>query len=185
MVVNLNPGADPIRAQQDLQTRLNSMGNYEVYFEDALLRKFGAAFQDLRSMSVLLTAIAITAVTLSSHNQAWLATDERKFNLGILRTVGFDRAAVEGYLLTRALLINFAAFLLAYIAARTFIKGTTLEIFSFGGTRLSLELTPSMILLGLLLSSASTLLGTWLSSRKTTSSTPADLLGRGKGASFT
>jgi ABC-type antimicrobial peptide transport system permease subunit len=168
-----------------MQAQLNSLGNYEVYFEDALLRKFGAAFQDLRSMSVLLTAIAITAVTLSSHNQAWLATDERKFSLGILRTIGFHRTAVEGYLLSRALIINLVAFLLAYVAARVLITGTTLEIFSFGGTQLSLELAPSMILLGLLLSSGSTLLGTCLSSRKTTTLTPADLLGRGKGVSFT
>lgn len=185
MVVNLKPDADAIEAQQVLQAQLSSSGNYEVYFEDALLEKFGAAFQDLRSMSVLLTAIAITAVTLSSHNQAWLATDKRKFSLGILRTIGFHRAAVEGYLLFRALTLNLLAFVLAYLAARVYIELAALENFSYGGARLSLEFAPSMIILGLLLSSGSTLLGTWLSSWKATSSSPAELLDRGKGLSFT
>jgi ABC-type antimicrobial peptide transport system permease subunit len=184
IVVNLKSGTDPLQARQDLQARLQTMGDYDVYFENALLRRFGAAFRDLRSLSVLLTGIAIIAVTLGSHNQAWLATEQRKPNLGILRTIGFHRPAVEAYLLSRALIINLIAYLLAYFAASVFVHGTALEIFSFGGTRLSLELAPSVALAGLLLSSVSTLLGTWLSSRKTMTSTPATLLGQGRGASL-
>jgi ABC-type lipoprotein release transport system permease subunit len=183
LVVNLNPDVDPIQARQRLQDQLNLSGHYDVYFEDTLLRRFAAAFRDLRSMSTLLTAIAFTAVTLGAHNQAWLAAEQRKVSLGVLRTIGFHRQRVEGYLLSRALIINFIAYFLAFAAASIFIQfGLERPLHSFGGTQLTLSIKHSTVILGFLLSSASALLGTWLSSRKSMSSSPAALLGRGQGS---
>ena len=186
LVAHLQPLADPLASRQDLEDGLRSIGaGYDAYFEDALLREYGAALNDLRSLSLLTAAIAIVAVTLGSHNLAWLAAEERKRPLGILRAVGFDRRAVGRYLLFRAGVISAASYLLALAAAILFIRlGMGPDNFTVGGTQTGLSLSPAMALLGLILACAASLAGTWLSVRQVLRSSPATLLGRGPGSSF-
>jgi ABC-type antimicrobial peptide transport system permease subunit len=186
LVAQLRPTVDPLASRQDLENGLRSMGaGYDVYFEDALLREYGAALNDLRSLGLVTAIIAIAAVALGSHNLAWLAAEERRRLLGVLRTVGFDRRAVGRYLLLRAGMISAASYALALGAAIAFIQlrvgGSTLAI---GGTETALHLTPLMAALGLLLTCLASLAGTWLSAREVLRTTPASLLGRGPGSTF-
>jgi putative ABC transport system permease protein len=184
LVAHLQPSADPLASRQDLESGLRAIGaEYDAYFEDALLREYGAALNDLRSLSLVASVIAIAAVTLGSQNLSWLAAEERKRLLGILRAVGFDRRAVHRYLLLRAAGISSAAYLLALAAAILFI-GFGPNNLTIAGTRADLTLTPAMALLGLLLTCAASLAGTWLSVRHVLSASPATLLGRGPGSSF-
>ncbi len=164
---------------------MSSNKPYAVYFEDALLREYGAAFRDLRAMSVLLTVIAIVAVTAAAHNQAWLAAEQRRVSLGVLRTLGFTSRSVALYLNLRALGINLIGYGLAYFSAQIFIQGRLGgELHSIAGNQLALSIEIPQALLGLLLSSAATWMGTWISSRRTMSSSPAGLIGRGPGAAY-
>jgi len=186
LVAHLQPSADPLASRQDLENGLRSIGaEYDAYFEDALLREYGAALNDLRSLSLLTAVIAIAAVTVGSHNLAWLAAEERMRLLGVLRAVGFDRRAVGRYLLFRAGVISVAAYLLALAAAILFIRlGVGPKDLAIAGTQTDLRLSPAMALLGLLLACAASLAGTWLSARHVLSASPASLLGRGPGSSF-
>jgi cell division protein FtsX len=182
----LQPSADALTTRQDLEDELGSFGaEYEVYFEDSLLREYGAALNDLRSLSVLTAVIAVAAVTLGAHNMAWLAAEERRRLLGVLRAVGFHRRAVGRYLLVRAGMISVASYLLALAAAILFLRlgmgGNNLTI---GGIQADLSLSPEMALLGLLLTCAAELAGTWLSVRDVLRASPATLLGRGPGTTF-
>ena len=184
LMTSLQPGVDPVLARQDLQDRLAPGGVYDVYFEDALVRQIGSALNDLRALAIVTAAIGVVAVTLGAHNLAWLAAEERRRLLGILRALGFGRRSVAAYLLLRAGLITVAAYALALSAARLFfglgLAGGGLAI---GGTRTDLHLSPGMVALGLLLCVLSVLAGTWLSSHKILATPPAELLGRGPGES--
>jgi putative ABC transport system permease protein len=186
LVAHLQPTADPLTSRQDLENGLRSIGaEYDAYFEDALLREYGTALNDLRSLSLLTTVIAIVAVTLGSHNLAWLAAEEKKRLLGVLRAVGFDRRAVGRYLLFRAGAISVASYLLALVAAILFIRlGVVPANLTVGGTQTALSLSPAMAGLGLLLVGAASLTGTWLSVRLVLRASPASLLGRGPGSGF-
>jgi putative ABC transport system permease protein len=186
LVAHLQPSADPLASRQDLENGLRSIGaGYDAYFEDALLREYGAALNDLRSLSLVTAAIAIAAVTFGSHNLAWLAAEERTRLLGVLRAVGFDRRAVGRYLLLRAGVISGIAYLFALAAAILFIRlGIGPSDLTLGGTQTDLSLSPAMAGLGLFLTCAASLTGTWLSVRPVLSASPASLLGRGPGSSF-
>jgi len=186
LVAHLQPSADPLASRQDLENGLRSIGaEYDAYFEDALLREYGAALNDLRSLSFLTAVIAIAAVTVGSHNLAWLAAEERMRLLGILRAVGFNRRAVGRYLLLRAGVISVAAHLLALAAAILFIRlGMGPKDLAISGTQTDLTLSPAMAVLGLGLACAASLVGTWLSVRHVLRASPASLLGRGPGSSF-
>lgn len=186
LVAHLQPSVDPLASRQDLEDGLRSIGaGYDAYFEDALLREYGAALNDLRSLSLVTAAIAIAAVTFGSHNLAWLAAEERTRLLGVLRAMGFDRRAVGRYLLLRAGVISGIAYLLALAAAILFIRlGIGPSDLNLGGTQTDLSLSPAMAGLGLLLTCAASLTGTWLSVRPVLSASPASLLGRGPGSSF-
>jgi ABC-type antimicrobial peptide transport system permease subunit len=186
LVAHLAPGVDPLSAKDDVEAGLRSTGTlYDAYFEDALLREYGAALRDLRSLALALVLLAVVAVTLGSHNLAWLAAEERLHLLGVLRTVGFDHGAVTRYLLIRAGIITLGAYLLALGAAGLFIRmGAGVSRLSIAGTPADLSLTLPMALLGLSLTIAAGLLGTWLSVRKLVGRPPALLLGRGPGSGF-
>lgn len=186
LVAHLQPTADPLGSRQDLESGLRSIGaGYDAYFEDALLREYGAGLNDLRSLSLLAVVLAIAAVTFGSHNLAWLAAEERRRLLGILRAVGFDRRAVARYLLFRAGGISVAAYVLALASAILFLRlGIGPNSLTIGGTQTDLSLTPAMAGLGLLLASIAVLTGTWLSARDVLRASPAFLLGSGPGSSF-
>ena len=185
LVVNLNTYTDPVAAKQILEQELPSSGTYETYLEDAVLREYGAAFRDLRALSTLLTIIAIVAVTFGSHNQAWLAAEHRRAQLGILRSIGFTRRSVEWYLNLRGLTLNMVGYGLAYLLAGLFVRIVLDgELHSIAGYQLILSLDPPVVISGFVLSSLATLLGTWLSSRNTVASSPATLIGRGPGSAF-
>jgi len=186
LVAHLQPSADPLTSRQDLESGLRSIGaGYDAYFEDALLREYGAALNDLRSLSLLTAVIAIAAVTFGSHNLAWLAAEERRRLLGVLRAVGFDRRAVGRYLLFRAGGISVASYLLALAAAVLFIRlGMGSNLLAIGGTQTDLSLSLPMAVSGFFLACAACLTGTWLSVRNVLSASPASLLGRGPGSSF-
>lgn len=185
LVVKLNSDIDPVAAKQVLEQELQSGGTYETYLEDALLREYGAAFHDLRALSTLLTIIAIVAVSFGSHNQAWLAAEQRRAQLGILRSIGFTRRSVEWYLNLHGLTLNMVGYGFAYLLAGLFVRIVLDgELHNIAGYRLTLSLDLPVVFSGLMLSSLATLLGTWLSSRNTVASSPAALIGRGPGSAF-
>jgi len=185
LVVHLNAAADPVASRQALLDGLRPAGAYDAYFEDALVRQYGSALNDLSSLSYLTAAIAVAAVTLGSHNLAWLAAEERKRLLGVLRALGFDRASVGGFLVTRALVLTTSSYLVALGAATVFLRwGIDAQALLISGAQSSLALTPTMAALGWLLSCLSALVGTWLSATRVLQASPASLLGRGPGGSF-
>jgi putative ABC transport system permease protein len=186
LVVHLQPSADPLNSKRELEDGLRADGlAYDAYLEDALLREYGAALNDLRSLSALTTAIAIVAVVLGSHNLAWLAAEERSRSLGILRAIGFERRTVGGYLVLRGGVVSVASYALALAAVLLFLSlESGIGELSIGGAQVSLDLNPATVVLGLLLVWAAGLAGTWLSVRRTLNASPATLLGRGPGSSF-
>jgi ABC-type antimicrobial peptide transport system permease subunit len=182
LVVSLRRSADPVAAHETLAAALGATGDYDVYFEDSLVRQFGSALDDLGGLSILTAVIGVAAVTLGAHNLAWLAAEERKRWLGILRSVGFGRRQVARYLLFRALAISAVAFGLAVVGAQLFFRfglgGSGLVI---GGAVTDIRLSASTMVGGLVLAGLATALGTWLSARRVLATAPADLLGRGPG----
>jgi len=186
LMVQLQPSADPIASREELENGLRSIGaDFDVYFEDALLREYGAALNDLRSLSFVMTIIAIAAVTIGSHNLAWLAADERRRVFGVLRAMGFDRRAVGQYLLFRAGVISIIAYLLALAASMLFLEfGVGADTLNIGGTAFNLSLSPATAALGLVLACGASVAGTWLSARQVLDAPPASLLGRGPGSSL-
>ncbi|HMK07721.1 MAG TPA: ABC transporter permease [Anaerolineales bacterium] len=187
LVAHLKPATDPLSARQDLQAGLQAAGgDDEVYFEDALLREYGAALNDLRSLSFVTVLVATVAITLGAHNLAWLAAEERKRLLGVLRTVGFERKAVSRFLLVRACLITAAAYGLALLAAIAFVHlGVGTSHLAIAGAEAELNLDPTMAILGLLLACLASLAGTGISARAVLRVPPASLLGRGPGGTST
>lgn len=141
---------------------------------------------DLQSLSVLTAAIAVAAVTLGSHNLAWLAAEERLHRIGILRSLGFGRRAVAAHLLLRAGVISLASYLLALAAAILFLQtGIPPGGVMLGGMQAAaVELSPQQAGLGLALTWLAGQTGTWLSLRAVLNTSTAILLGRGPGASF-
>lgn len=186
LVAHLVSTADPLAAKQALEAELSSVAaGFDVYFEDALLREYGAALNDLRSLSLVAVVLAVLAITLGSHNLAWLAAEERTRPLGVLRAVGFDGRAVGRYLLFRAVLVSIAAYGFALLAAILFIRlGAGTNHLSIAGARADLQLSPMLALSGLVLASTASLIGTWLSVRQILRRSPASLLERGPGSSF-
>ena len=181
LVVNLEPGVDPILAKTELEDLFQGIDDYAVYFEESILREFGSALNDLGALTVLLTGIAIVAVTLGSHNIAWLAVDERQRRLGILRAVGLKSAAVSSYMLARALVISVISYVLAAGTAYGYIQeGMGTPVLRVGGVQLSMSLDMPTVIAGFALASTATLFGTWVAVRAILKSSPANLLSRGR-----
>jgi ABC-type antimicrobial peptide transport system permease subunit len=185
LVVHLAPSSDALASKEALEGGLRSThAAYDVYFEDALVREYGAALNDLRSLSALTASIALVSVILGSHNLAWLAAEERQRVIGVLRTLGFSRVELGRYLFLRAGLITAIAYLLAWSSSRAFLVfGASIDSLLIGGTETSLDLSPATALLGLVLACAASLAGTALAVRRVLRATPASLLAHGTGGS--
>ena len=182
LIVHLDPLADPLSARDQLMEGLKPAGRYDAYLEDALIRQYATALQDLRALSVLVAGIAVLAVTLGAHNLGWLAAEERRRLLGGLRALGFSRRAVGQYLLIRALGTTALAYVLALAAAVVFLRwGTDDASLLISGAHSGLTLEWPVALAGLGLSSLATLVGTSLAAGRVLRTTPAMLLGRGPG----
>lgn len=181
LVAHLRPEADPLAAQGALEAAFASAGEpYDAYFEDALVRETGEALDDLRSLSLVTTVIALSAVTVGSANLAWLAAEERRRRLGLLRAVGFGRADLVRYFVWRGGAIAVAAYLLALVGAVTFTQlGWTAASLAIGGLEPELHLTPATAAAGFGLAALATLAGSWISAHRLLRTSPSLLLGRG------
>lgn len=182
LVANLRPGADPLSAHRRLESQFTG-GEYAVYLEDAIVSELAEAMRDLRGLARLSTWIAVAAVTLGAYNLTRLAADERRRALGLLRAVGFSPGSIHRYLLARMTALSAAAYFVALAGAGPYLAALqNRHPIIVAGAPLPLELQPAMVTLGLGLTIAATLAGTWLSARQVLSRRVAQLLGRGPGA---
>ncbi|MGA9531522.1 MAG: ABC transporter permease [Anaerolineales bacterium] len=182
LVVSIHPEYDPVQAKVELESWLDRQGSFDVYLLAGLAREYGRALQGIRTLSILLTWMGVGAITLGANNLAWLAAEERKNSLGVLRTLGFNPSMLSRYLILRALFVASIAYASAFGIAWLIVEyALGSDLHTIGATEIGLDLGPGVAISGLVLVAAATILGTWLSSRAIRESPVTRLLGRGPG----
>ncbi|MGD2058346.1 MAG: ABC transporter permease [Anaerolineales bacterium] len=182
LVANLHPDYDPVQTKLELESWLDRQGGFDVYLIQGLAREYGNALQGIRALSILLTGLGVGAITLGANNLAWLAAEERKNSLGVLRTLGFNPSMVSRYLILRALVVACIAYASAFGIAWLVVEyALGSDLHTIGATEIGLDLGPGVAFSGLALMLSATILGTWLSSRTIRKSPVTTLLDRGPG----
>ena len=157
--------AETLRLKLQNDPRL--AGSYAVYFEDNYSRHNIRALQDMSSLMSLTSGVALLGIVFGVFNATTLSSAERSRELGILLSVGFSHARVQGLLWMRAILQALLAFGLGLCAALVYLKTqqatSPLVIL---GVPFNLTITPWMGLVGLSWSIGLAFLGAWFSTRR-------------------
>jgi ABC-type antimicrobial peptide transport system permease subunit len=167
MFVQVTNNADAEEVRVMLQDDPQLTGRYTVFFEDTYSRRNNQLFKDIASLMTITSSLALLAVTFGTYNSTNLSLAERGREIGILRAVGFSHRYLGILLGIRAMLQGFFAYALGLTAALGYIAyhRAFAQLFVVG-LHISFEMNWQLIVLGLLLTSALSLLGAWLSSRR-------------------
>ena len=90
MFVQAAPGADAEELRTQIQKEPLLAGKYSVFFEDSYSRKNNQILNDIRSLMIIGSNLALLAVTFGTYNSTSLSIIERSREIGILRAVGFS-----------------------------------------------------------------------------------------------
>lgn len=165
--LQLNPSADPESVRARLQSDPRFSGRYEVYLEDALSSQYTQTNHNLLTLSLIQAIISLLAVTFGTYNATSMSLTERRSEIALLRTLGFTQEKVRTFLFTRSLVLTLVAYLIGWAVSFIIIiyqrSHATMNIFS---VPLTLSLTPSVLLVGLLLSATFSFLGVWLTTER-------------------
>ena len=160
-------GVDAETLRVTLQDDPRLAGSYAVYFEDNYSRHNIRALQDMSSLMSLTSGAALLGIVFAVFNATTLSAAERSRELGILLSVGFSHARVQGLLWMRAILQSLLAFGLGLIAALVYLKTqqatSPLVIL---GVPFNLTITPWIGLSGLGWSIGLSFVGALLSTRR-------------------
>jgi len=173
----LAPGVDPAAVSRDLQASPALAGDYTIFMRDIYTLRNGQVVRDVYAVAALISVLTLLAVPLSTYSMTLLSLVERARALGILRAIGFSHQSVFNYLLLRALLLAFGAYLLGLGAALVYIslRQAGGPIFMLGA-RLEFSLTGSQAVMVLAITLFFALTGAWLSSLRLLRLSANDLL---------
>ncbi len=177
MVVEVARGVDAETTQTALQSDPRMAGRYQVFLEDNYTRRNTQALQDIQVTARAISIIALLAVILGTYNATSLSLVERQRQIGILRVVGFKPGSVRQMLLLQALLQGLIGYGLALLFALAFVgyQQSIDQLYAFGWP-LSFTLTPSSLVLGLVLSLSFSALGALLATRSMITASPVQAM---------
>jgi putative ABC transport system permease protein len=171
VVIKLAPGVDAEAVRVALEGDNRVAPGFEVYHQEALMRRFAEAIRDLRAMMAAISAIALFTIGLGSFSATALSLSERGREVAIVRAVGFGPATTLSFLLVWVASQTLVAYGLGALAAALFslwqqarapliILGTALPL-ELGLARLAAGLG-----LALALAAAGTALSTYAAARR-------------------
>jgi len=165
MFVQAAPGADAEEVRTLIQEDPRLAEKYSVFFEDSYSRKNNQILNDIRSLMIIGSSLALLAVTFGTYNSTSLSIIERSREIGILRAVGFSHKTLVNILGVRASLQSWIAFITGLVCAIGFIiyQREYAQFFIFG-FYISFKITWQIIIFGFLLTSILAIFGAWLSS---------------------
>jgi ABC-type antimicrobial peptide transport system permease subunit len=167
LVVQTAKDADAEMVKQQLQTNLQLVGEYSVFFEDSYNRQNNQMMKDMSSLMNISASMALLAVTFGTYTSTNLSLSERGREIGILRAIGFSHEVLRRLLGLRAVIQGILAFCLGLAAAGLFMgyqcTYSHLYVLWFN---LILDITWQTIIGCLLLVTGLALFGAWISSHR-------------------
>jgi ABC-type antimicrobial peptide transport system permease subunit len=163
----LAPGADPETVCSMLQNNPKIINNYDVYLENAVSDGYNQINHNLVSLCGIMSVIALMAITFGIYNSISLSLTERSHEIGLLRLVGFTQGKLRRILVARALVLTGASYCLGWVAMIIYINIRNKQTpAGFTDAPLTLGMTLSASILGLILATGFAFLGVWFSSNR-------------------
>jgi len=161
--VQVNPRADIETVRTGLESDPRLEGRYAVYLEDQLSDRYNQATQDLLRLTVILMFVSLTAISFGTYHTTGLTLVERSWEIAVLRVVGFSPGAIRSFLFNRTLFQILIAYGMGLGVATLFIRWhQATSPIVLHSAPLTLTLTTTGIILGLVLTVLFALLGVWL-----------------------
>ncbi len=121
LFVQAAPGADAEALKRELEQHPLISGKYSVFFEDTYSRRVNQLMRDLNSLIKIGSFLALFGVTLGTYTSTNLSLVERSRELGILRSMGFPNQRLMRIFSLRAVLLDWAGFLIGLGCALLYI----------------------------------------------------------------
>lgn len=112
IVIYLSPGADPQAVRQEILRRLGAREDLVVFTNRALRARILEIFDQTFAITYALEVIALVVAALSVLNTLMASVLERTREIGILRSLGFSRGAIQRTILCEATFMGVLANLL-------------------------------------------------------------------------
>lgn len=125
------------RLTSDKRLALYELRTTRQYFES----QARDVANDVRRVGWSVLAIVAVGLSLASLNTTYTVVQGRRFELMVIRVVGFERWMVVGGFVLELLVLSLAGGLLAVFLCTTFVDGRTISITGPGASQLSLTLT--------------------------------------------
>jgi ABC-type lipoprotein release transport system permease subunit len=175
-VLKIEGSLDLPTVQAALEQDPNFPKGYAVYLNQQLYEVYTYIFRDLLKVGFIMAALALGVVIFGTFNAASLTMAERKHDIAILQTIGFQSRTIRLFLLGRTLLQTLVAFLLAWGVMAIIVQNSQQYPMVFQAMTIVLRLSPETLFLGLLLTMFSASLGVWLTARAQSHLSLADQL---------
>jgi len=178
LYAQISIGVDPEVVRTRLENDPRLKGTYAVYFEDNYVRRNTQALQEMSSLNLISSLVALLGIIFGIYNAVSLSTVEHGFEIGILLGIGFSKTSIRCFLLVRTVWLILLAYITGLILALVYttIQKSISPLFIFG-LSLNLRITAVMAITGLCLVVILSALGTWLSTRRLFDLQIVELLG--------
>lgn len=159
----LKNGVDPEVVRSLLQADKRIEGKYTVYLENALSSNYQQLSHNITTLGSIMAILALGAITFGIYNATTLSLAERSRQIILLRVLGFTRQKIQQILTVRAMVLTICAYALSLAAAAViFALQNANSVMGYSDLQLSLVLSLSPVLTGLMLSIFFTAAGVWL-----------------------
>lgn len=173
--LQLADGADAEAVRQRLAGD-PAFSDYAVVLESRLARLEREAVRAWGPVFVVPVAMALALIGFGTFNFATMSIEERRREIGVLRSLGYGPRAIRGIATARALLIAVVSFVLAWLLAWTFMgRSRTVDVL---GEAVTVGLTPRITLLGVVLTIAVTWVGVRIAGHRLETARVGELLER-------
>jgi ABC-type antimicrobial peptide transport system permease subunit len=165
--IPLVPGADPETVCSTLQNNPKIINTYTVYLENSVSDGYNQINHNLVSLCGIMAIIALLSITFGIYNSVSLSLTERSHEIDLLRLIGFTQGKLRGILVARALVLTVASYCLGWAAIvfYSFLRNKQTPA-GFTEAPLTLGMTFSTSIIGLILAIAFAILGVWLTSSR-------------------
>ena len=161
-VLLINGSLDLPTVQASLEGDSHFPKGYAVYLNQQLYGRYTDLVRDLIKVAFIISALALVVIIFGTFNTASLTIAERKQDIAILQTIGFQSRTIRLFLLGRTLLQTLVAFFLAWGVVAIIVEYSLKYPIIFFAKTAVLRLSSETIFLGLLLTMFSASLGVWL-----------------------
>jgi len=162
----LKNGVDPEVVRSLLQADKRMEGKYTVYLESALSSNYQQLSHNITTLGSIMAILALGAITFGIYNATMLSLAERSRQVILLRVLGFTRRKIQHILTARAMVLTICAYVLSLAAtAVIFAIQNANSVMGYSDLQLSLVLSLSPVLAGLVMSIFFTAAGVWLTTR--------------------